>query len=106
VSLLILQVHTAEGLTVATEQEIIEALMQALGDRPRRKEHVKRFQELVWANEDLKAEPLVVRVFRDLAYELDFFEPDSRVRANNPVLYGDDRLENEIRLALELLSRR
>lgn len=88
---------------MAAMQELIELLERAVDDRARRLEHVKRFQERVWANKDLHPDPEVVRVIRDLAYDLDLFEPDDRVRAEDVALYGDARLEEEIRSVLRKL---
>lgn len=89
---------------MATVQELTDLLVKALRDRPRRVEYVKRFQEIVWASEDLRATPELTRVLRDLAYDLDLFEPDEQVRAEDPSLYGDARLEEEIRSALQRLA--
>lgn len=89
---------------MAALQDLIELLVQVLRDRARRVDHVKRFQELVWASEILDAAPDRVQLLRDLAYDLDFFEPDEQIRADDPAFYGDARLEEEIRSALRRLG--
>lgn len=86
-------------------QELIELLGRVIEDRARRITHVKRFQEIVWSSENLHADPEIVRILRDLAYDLDFFEPNDQVRAEDPSLYGDARLEEEIRSVLEKLRQ-
>jgi hypothetical protein len=40
----------------------------------------------------------------DLAYDLDFFEPDPFVRVESTSYYGHERLEEEIRTALRRLA--
>jgi len=89
---------------MVTTSELVQLLVQALRDTSRRVEHVKRFQELVWATEKIGTDAEVERMLRDLAYDLDHFEPDERLRAGNPSLYGDTRLQREIQLALQRLG--
>jgi hypothetical protein len=85
---------------VAARQELIELLERAIADRTLRVRLVKQFQKRVWDSNDLDSEPHIARVLRDLAFDLDFFEPDEKERADDPALYGEDRLEEEIRSAL------
>lgn len=85
---------------MTTVKELSRLLVRVLRDPARRIEHVKRFQQIVWGTNDLQADPEIARVLRDLAYDLDLFEPDERERAEDPALYGDARLEQEIRAAL------
>jgi hypothetical protein len=91
-------------MIMAIVQELVDLLVRALHDRPGRVEHVKRFQEAVWSTENLQAELENVRLLRDLAYDLDFYEPDDQARADSPASYGDARLEEEIRSALQQLT--
>lgn len=84
-------------------QELIELLERVVADRALRGELVKNFQERVWASKDLDADPHVTCVLRDLAYDLDFFEPDEKARADDPALYGEERLLEEIGSALQKL---
>ena len=83
--------------------ELINLLEQILSDRAQRAEHVKQLQQIVWNTINLHPDSEVIRILRDLAYDLDFFEPDDQVRADDPALYGDARLEEEIRSTLERL---
>ena len=43
-------------------------------------------------------------IFGDLAYDLDFYEPDPVARAEDSSYYGDERLKEEIQMALEKLA--
>jgi len=88
---------------MAATQELIELLERVVAERPLRVELVKNFQERVWDSNDLGDDPHVAGVLRDLAYDLDFFEPDEIARADDPALYGEDRLIEEIRSALQKL---
>jgi len=89
---------------MATTQELIALLVQALREPSRRLEHVKRFQELVWDTKRIGSDPEIQRMLRDVAYDLDFYEPDERARAEDPSLYGDTCLVREIEQALQRLG--
>ncbi len=43
-------------------------------------------------------------VLRDLAFDLDFYEPSESARAEAPEYFGEARLEREIRSTLALLG--
>jgi hypothetical protein len=43
-------------------------------------------------------------ILADLAYDLDFFEPDPFLRVESTSYYGRERLEEEIRTALRRLA--
>jgi len=45
-------------------------------------------------------------IFDEIAYDLDYYEPDERLRREDLSFYGDDRLEIEIKSALEKLRGR
>ena len=78
-------------------------LEKALSDQSRRAEHVKQFQMIVWDAGELDHRPEVDEKLRELAYDLDYYQPNERIRAEDPSLYGDERLEDEIRSALTSL---
>lgn len=85
--------------------ELVELLRVALHVRSRREECVKRFQEIVWDHDDFGCDPETERILRDLAYDIDFFEPDVRLRKGDPSYYGDVRFEAEVATALEKLRK-
>jgi hypothetical protein len=58
----------------------------------------------VWAGAADSLPAPAIDVVRDLAYDLDFFEPNSGKRAEDPAFYGVDRLDKEIREALSRLA--
>jgi hypothetical protein len=77
----------------------MEILEKILNDRLNRKNLIKQFQEYVWHHEVLQNKTL-----SELAYDLDFYEPDAMLRAQDPSYYGDERLEVEIKTALQKLK--
>jgi hypothetical protein len=87
-----------------TIPELVQLLELAISDRGRRAEHIQVFQNHIFGHEDLGFEhPEVEEVLRELAYDLDYYVPDERSRAEDPSYYGDDRVEQEIRSALRKL---
>ena len=76
----------------------------ACTDRVGRSVHVKNFQQLIWDSIEIDADPETSAVLRDLAYDLDFYEQDEQIRAEDPALYGDDRLVQEISSAMSKLE--
>lgn len=76
----------------------MEILNKILEDKHNRVNLIKQFQELVW--NDYSAN----EVLADLAYDLDFYEPNSEWRKEDLSYYGDERLEKEVRSAIEKLK--
>ena len=86
--------------------ELLELLERALTDQVGRRDHLRQFEDLVWSTEAFIGEdPDTDEILRDLAYDLDYYEPDPRTRPGDSAYYGDDRLEDEIRSALRKLRR-
>lgn len=67
-----------------------------LSDKKNRKELIKTFQNQIWKDDDAND------LLRDLALDLDYYEPDENLRNEDPSYYGDEKLESEI---LEVLSK-
>ncbi len=84
-------------------EQLLELLAKALQDPFRRRETIAKFQASVWEGLDPELPANVGAVLRDLAYDLDFFEPRREVRSEDGALYGHERVEREIRDALEKL---
>ena len=77
----------------------MEILEQILSDKSKRKALIKEFQEQVWHSTTLQNKSL-----SDLAYDLDFYEPDSTMRAEYAGYFGDEKLEQEIKSVLQWLK--
>lgn len=76
----------------------MELLEKILTDKSNRKQLVSEFQELIWNDENAS------EILSELAYDLDFYEPDENLRRQDQSYYGDERLEEEIKSALQKLK--
>lgn len=73
----------------------MEILREILSNKYHRKELVKQFQEQIWNSETVEND-----ILSELAYDLDFYEPDEFLRLQDSSYYGDERLEEEIKSVL------
>ena len=76
----------------------MELLEKILRDKANRMQLIREFQELIW-NDDNANE-----ILSELALDLDYYEPNEEWRKQDPSYYGDDRLEEEIKLAIRKLE--
>lgn len=76
----------------------MEILKKILTHKLDRKRLISEFQELIW-NDDNANE-----ILSELAYDLDFYEPNEELRKEDSSYYGDDRLEEEVKLAIQKLQ--
>jgi hypothetical protein len=76
----------------------MEILEKILKNRIDRKRLISEFQETIWSNQNAN------EILSDLAYELDFYEPNEKLRKENLSYYDDNRLEEEIKLAIQKLK--
>ena len=94
----------ANVMNTATLIGLIEMLIAALHEPHRRKELLAEFQSTLWETENDSQERWKWEILRDLAHDLDFYEPDSTTREEDPSYFDDKRAEEEIRSALKKLS--
>jgi hypothetical protein len=90
-----------------TLEKMLSILVKALSEISARKESVREFQRCFWDNQlHIKSSigENAYNILADLAYDLDFFEADPGVRAQDTTYYGDERLDREIEVALKRLS--
>ena len=85
--------------------ELIRLLRLAYDDSEMRPTLIRNFQKLVWNFDGIIHNESVDGVIRDLAYDLEYYEPDSLWRAQDPSFYSDNRATDEIRSALLELER-
>lgn len=78
---------------------IVDILNQILHDKGGRKRLIKEFQSIVWNNDKS------IELLRNLAYDLDFYEQDELIRAEDVAYYGDERLEYEVKMVIWLLKK-
>ena len=76
----------------------MQLLEQILQDKENRFILIKKFQGEIWNNDNAN------EILSELAYDLDFYESNEDWRKENSSYYGDEKLEQEIKLALEKLK--
>jgi hypothetical protein len=82
---------------------VIQILRQILDNKPDRERLISDFQQNIWDDKIYSENDKIQEVLRDLAYDLDFYEPDEKLRQESPSFYGDERVETEILDAIRLI---
>ncbi len=83
----------------------MDILKNILLNKKERTSFIKSFQERVWNGEEFSSDERINEILRDLALNLDYYEPDKILRSESPSYYGDKRLESEITDAIKLINR-
>ena len=90
-----------------TAAHVIEMLQAAALDPRKLSEAIRALQAMVWKSkgwdDGLSGE--VVEALLDLAYDLDFYEPDPTLRAEDDAFFAEDRAVREIAEALQRIIR-
>jgi hypothetical protein len=81
----------------------MEILKQILTSKSNRKQLINEFQNQVW-NEHLNISEPILNVLSELAYDLDYYEPDDVLRSQYDSYFGNDKLEQEIQIALNKIA--
>lgn len=81
----------------------IEELLKSILEYPSREKLIKDFQDEVW-NDDSIQDEVLNEILSELAYDLDFYEPNKEWRKEDQSYYGDDRLEEVIKKAIRKLQ--
>jgi len=68
--------------------------MDILNQRDHRESLIKQFQDKVWNDDEC------IDLFRELAYDLDYYEPNPDYRSESSEFFGDEDLEKLIELTL------
>ena len=86
---------------------VIELLQVAKREPASLGNAIRALQDMVWNSQDWASGVTadVAEQLRDLAYDLDFFEPDPAARAEDPVYFAEDRAMHEIADALARIGR-
>lgn len=84
-------------------EKLVSLLEEALQNPSRRSQAIDEFQRIVWLGECSSADEHAEEIFDELAYDLDFYEPDPKARREDSSYFGNDRVVEEITLALEKL---
>jgi hypothetical protein len=90
---------------MAAIRTLIEPLCSVLLDSEHRERWVKEFQDLAWNLPRLEPQGAEWDLLVDLAYDLDYYEPNPRLRREDPTFFGDEWLEDEVRTCLTKLRQ-
>jgi hypothetical protein len=82
-------------MTTGTAIDILERALSAGDQLP---EHIRQFQDAVF-NDPCTLGP-ADEILRDLAYDLDFYEPDAQNRSEEPSLFDRPRAIALVQMAL------
>lgn len=82
--------------------ELLERILSS--EKNERQELIFEFQK-IYLNENLYSiDEREFEILSELAFDLDFYEPDMNVRKQDPSYYGDDQLEMEVLEAIEKIK--
>lgn len=81
--------------------KLLQCILEA--GSPSKDELIREFQEEVWNDESVQDSKLN-EVLSELAYDLDFYESNDRWRENNLGYYGNDKLKNIMKNAIQKLK--
>lgn len=76
----------------------MKILERILEEKQNRKTLVKEFQMLIWNDENAR------EILLELAYDLDFYEPNEEWQNENLNYYGDEKLETKIKSVIQELK--
>ena len=86
-------------------EKFINILHDILNSDSNKSELINKFQEEIWDIGDEEELGSILEILRDLAQDLDYYVPDPIIRNESISYYGDDKLEEEIKLALEKIEK-
>ncbi len=85
-------------------KKIKDLLTKALySNGAERASYIQNAQNLIWDDETIQDESLN-DILTDIAYILDFYEPNEEWRKEDPSYYGDEKLEQELKSAITKLE--
>jgi hypothetical protein len=79
-------------------------LRQALEEPDKLATFISEFQRCVWNESVAYPSQAIEEAIRDLAYDLDYYEADPRIRAEDRSFFGEERALTEIRSALAVVE--
>jgi hypothetical protein len=82
----------------------MKILYDILNNRQERGALVRRFQEYIWNGNPKFKSLQEENILQDLAYDLDFYQADEKLRREDASFYGDEKLEQEVKLAITKLE--
>jgi len=90
-----------------TLNELIILLRTALLNPNQRNSAVKNFQNCMFNHKEpiTGASESQWSILNELAYDIDFYEPNAEIRSEDPSLYGDVQFAREIETTLRKLDK-
>ena len=88
---------------ILEELKILLYKIQSVYDSHRER-YIKEFQEKVWNDETIQNEE-INEMLTEIAYDLDFYDPNKEKRKEFHGYYGSDRLSDEIKSAIDRLEK-
>ena len=76
----------------------MKLLKQILKNKQNRKTLIKEFQEIIWNDTNAN------NILSELAYDLDFYEPNKQWQKEDINYYGDDKLEEILKTTIQKLN--
>ena len=84
--------------------EIIDNLKVILLEKePAKMELIRTFQNNIWKDESLYDERLT-EILTELAYDLDFYEPNEEWKSEDSSYYGSEVLKERIKLGIDRIE--
>jgi|DewCreStandDraft_4_1066084.scaffolds.fasta_scaffold101742_2 hypothetical protein len=85
-------------------EQFVLMLKEALNNPANRADIISAFQKDIW-NTKAGGEPNeAFTILKELAYDLDFYQPDPALRKEDASYYGEERLVEEIADALKRIE--
>lgn len=88
-----------------TINDAINVLYQVIREPWRLPQQVEEFQRIIWKNKEFnKLDGGIIEILRDLAHDLDFYEPNIKMRAEDESYFGEEKVLAEIQIALSKIA--
>jgi|NGEPerStandDraft_6_1074524.scaffolds.fasta_scaffold89657_1 hypothetical protein len=84
--------------------QVLNLLKEAVVDSSKLRMNIPKFQEAIWSSEIQFPSKGVEDILGDLAYDLDYFEADPRIRSEDKSFFGEEKALDEIRAALAAID--
>jgi hypothetical protein len=89
---------------MTTFVQLLELLREAVAQPAMLATLVPKFQDSVWHSEISFPSQTAEDAARDLAYDLEYYAPDPKRRAEDSAYFGEERAVAEIRSALGMME--
>lgn len=90
-------------MPIPSVESLVAKLEAALRQPEHRAQLIDEFQQAIFNAPAAMPKTCEWEILGELAYDLEFYEPNPRLRVESTSYYGDERVEQEIISALEKL---